>query len=194
MLNTEICKSDNWRCAVELSSRAGSRGSCTAPGLQHSVCCVMETPAFNCGCKTLITECVWVCVCVSYNPPRVPAPQMMRDVSAPACRGVGSLRVCLILGWKARVLLGLSVREGLYQLHLHTLSGAWICLGLCMGPWSQLPHTSLLLCPLLQVLPEPDALGSGASWSHRKLWSFGHFQSTALMLTAVSKVVVRPPS
>lgn len=65
-----------------------------------------------------------MCVCVSYNPPRVPAPQMMRDVSAPACCGVGSLRVCLILGWKARVLLGLSVREGLYQSHLHTLSGA----------------------------------------------------------------------
>lgn len=91
MLNTEICKSDNWRCVVELSSGAGSGGSCTAPGPQHSVCCVMETPAFNYGFKTLIS----VCVCVCYKPPLVPAPQMRRDVSAPACHGVGSFRVFL---------------------------------------------------------------------------------------------------
>lgn len=46
-------------CGAEQRGRSG--GSCTAPGLQHSVCCVMETPAFNYGgCKTLLS----VCVCV----------------------------------------------------------------------------------------------------------------------------------
>lgn len=62
-------------CGAEQRGRSG--GSCTAPGLQHSVCCVMETPAFNYGgCKTLLS----VCVCVCYKPPLVPAAQMMRDV------------------------------------------------------------------------------------------------------------------
>lgn len=157
-------------CGAEQRGRSG--GSCTAPGLQHSVCCVMETPAFNYGgCKTLLS----VCVCVT---------------SLPLCllhRWWEMFRVFFISSW---VLLALSAREGLDHLHLHAVSGARVCLELSVCPWSQPPHTSLLLCPLVQLLPEPDALGPWALWSPRKLWSFGHFQSTALMLTAVSKVMV----
>lgn len=32
MLNTEICKSDNWRCVVELSSGAGAGGAAQLQG------------------------------------------------------------------------------------------------------------------------------------------------------------------
>lgn len=123
MLNTEICKSDNWRCVVELSSRAGSSGSCTAPGLQHSMCCVMETPAFNYGFRTLIRVCASVCVCALQASPCACSADEERWFSSYLPRR-GIIQRFFYLRVESWVLLGLSVREGLYQLHLHSVSGA----------------------------------------------------------------------
>lgn len=121
-------------CGAEQRGRSG--GSCTAPGLQHSVCCVMETPAFNYGgCKTLLSVCV--CVCVTSLPLCLLHRwwEMFQLLLATAWDHSGfSLSQAGKLGW---VLLALSAREGLDHLHLHAFSGARVCLGLSVCPWSQ---------------------------------------------------------
>lgn len=183
MLNREICKSDNWRCVVELSSGAGSGGSCTAPGPQHSMCCVMEMPAFNYGFKTLIS----VCVCVLQASPCACSTDDERCFSSCLPRR-GIIQGVFISSWKAVACWVCQserdcISDTCRQLVVH--ESAWGSVRVPGLSFLARPCSCVHFCRYCQ---------KQMPWAPRKPWGFGHFQSTALMLTAVSKVVVRPPS
>jgi len=125
----------------------------------------------------------------------------MRDVSAPAYHSLESFGFFLsqavelhLVILESLLLLGLSAKEGLPQLHLQLVvlhASAW---GSVRVPGlTFLSHTCCCahFCTYCQnqmswalILPRPP----------EKLWTVGRFQNTALMLTAVSKGVITPPS
>ena len=140
-------------------------------------------------------------VCVCYKSPLVPALQTMRDVSAPAYYGLGSFGVFLsqavelhLVILESLFLLCLSAKEGLSQLHPQTVvvhASAWG--SVCVPGLSFLTHPCCCV-HFCRYCQNQMSWALGLPGPPEKLWTVGHFQRTALMLTAISKGVMTPPS